>query len=65
MIELAQIQVRREALGWTRQVLALRARLSVQQVQNIEAGRTAKPHAATLALIEAALREGERNRHER
>jgi ribosome-binding protein aMBF1 (putative translation factor) len=56
------LQERREALGWSAETLAFHASVSGRQVRNLEAGRSLKPHASTIKVLEDALALGERRR---
>lgn len=49
------LRARRRAAHLTQAELAQRAQLSARTVQNLEAGRVARPRAATLRLLTAAL----------
>jgi transcriptional regulator with XRE-family HTH domain len=50
----AEVRSRREALGWTQDMLASASGLGRRTIQNIEAGKT-KPTAETLRCLSAAL----------
>ena len=57
-----QLRERRLLLGWSTATLAFHAAVTDRQVQNIEAGRTLRPHQSTMWKLEAALAKGERRR---
>ena len=46
---------RREAGGWTLVEISALAAIDIMTLNRIELGKIAKPHRATLLLIEAAL----------
>ena len=54
-----EIEKRRKALGWSAEDLAYHARVSAQQIRNIETGKTKQPRAATLFCLEQALLRAE------
>ena len=57
-----RLRERREELGWNVETLAYHAGMTAQQVRNIEAGRTKRPHQATIQVIQQALDLGGRRR---